>query len=224
MTHNTSRGWEIKGLLLSFILHLVVVGFFVYWYTKPNVVILKQQVISMEISEPISESLPEPTPLKPIEPIKEPETLKDEVVTSKPEPAKIVKEVAEIPNKVEKTKSTSENLEPKAVQKTEPKEPIQSQSEYKKTNFGIIRDKVLSHLRYPSIAKEMGWKGMAKVKLTIDKNGNLVDVMLSESSGKSQLDSAALSAARAIAGSNLPVPSETTEITLPISFDLKDED
>lgn len=219
----TSSNWEINGLAISFALHVVIVGFLLYEFTKPEVVISKPQIITMQIADAMSE----PAQAKPTEPVKE------KALEQKSEAIKAIKEVTkfiEKVQKVEKPKTISEisNVVQKEVQKiepkVEPKEQVANKSEYKKTNFGIIRDKVLSHLRYPSIAKKMGWTGVTKVKLTIDKNGNLVDVVLSESSGKSQLDSAALSATRAIGGSNLPRPSETTDIILPISFDLKDED
>jgi len=210
---------ETKGLAISLIAHIAIIGFFLFEFNQPHKAASQPKVITMDLILPApSEIVEEPKP------IHQPKTLQEEVKKNEPQakvkepfiPEKIVKKqekkTIEKPIKTVTNEATKENIK---------KEAVVSKAEYKKTNFAIIRDKVLSHLKYPAIAKRMSWSGTATVKLTIDTDGNLINVSLAESSGREQLDNAALSATRAIKGDNLPKPNETTDILLPISFDLR---
>ncbi|MBN2721474.1 MAG: energy transducer TonB [Campylobacterales bacterium] len=203
---------EAKGLAISLIAHAIVIGFFLFEFNQPHKAISQPQVITMDLTllaPPKEEPKPTDQPKVPQEMIKkiEPQPkIEEPIISNKANPIQPAK----------KTEPVRE------IQKTAtPKAAVQTKTEYKKTNFEMIRDMVLSHLKYPSIAKRMYWSGTATVKLTIDSDGNLIGVSLIESSGRQQLDDAALSAARAIKGDNIPKPSETTDILLPILFNLE---
>ncbi len=90
-----------------------------------------------------------------------------------------------------------------------------------KTDYAIIRNKVLSNLEYPNIAKRMSWQGITQIALKIDPNGKLVSAKIDRSSGKTLLDEAALLAAIGLKNSQLPRPQTTVTIILPVAFKLQ---
>lgn len=152
----------------------------------------------------------------------------------KPSPKKVLKE-AVIP--VEKTQEIAE-IEPieeinerqevmiaaQELQKKEQEAQELAQSlheEFVKTNFEMIREKVLANLSYPRIAKRMGFEGVVHIMLVIDTSGKLLDVMLEKSSGHKLLDSSALKAANKLSEEILPNPKNISRVTLPVYFALK---
>ncbi|HHO41864.1 MAG TPA: energy transducer TonB, partial [Epsilonproteobacteria bacterium] len=94
------------------------------------------------------------------------------------------------------------------------------QKSFSKTNFAIIRDMVLANLKYPNNAKRMGWQGVVEVQLVVSQSGKLLEYKIYKSSGKRQLDQAALNAVKSIANKNLPKPQTKTTLILPIGFKL----
>jgi TonB family protein len=229
---------EIKGLLFSVVFHAVAIGVFLYTVETPVKTTASKKMITMDLMTlPAPEKVEEPKPEepKPEEPKpEEPEPEEPKPEEQKPEePKPIVKPT--IPEK-EKPITPKKKIVPKATnkskqtpnkkQKTKPVEsskPKQSsiKADLDNTDFLIIRNKVLSHLKYPAIAKRMRWSGKVIVKLTINSSGKLINVSLVKSSGKKQLDDAALQAANAIRGQDLPKPQSTTDVTLPIIFGSK---
>ncbi|MDQ1326471.1 MAG: periplasmic protein TonB [Campylobacterota bacterium] len=172
--------------------------------------------------KPVIHEKPKPKP-KPAEkpkqePVKKPEETKPQ---KEPKPAKKAK-----PQK-EKAKQTAnpQKMQSKEVKKTakiqQPLDARVQQQAFLKTNFAVIRDMVLSNLEYPSIAKRMRWNGTAEVKLIIDTSGKLLHCSIFKSSGKKQLDKAALEAAESIASKTLPKPNLKTTVILPIIFELR---
>ena len=127
----------------------------------------------------------------------------------------------------EKAKQTAnpQKMQPKEVKRTakiqQPLDTRAQQQAFLKTNFAVIRDMVLSNLEYPSIAKRMRWNGTVEVKLIIDTSGKLLHCSIFKSSGKKQLDKAALEAAESIASKTLPKPNLKTTVILPIIFELR---
>ena len=153
----------------------------------------------------------------------------------KPAPKKVIKEAPipvekeivkkEIPEeKIEIDEREQELLAVQELekQKQEAQELAQSlHEEFVKTNFEMIREKVLANLRYPSIAKRMGFEGVVHIMLVIDTSGKLLDVMLEKSSGHKLLDSSALKAANQLSQEILPNPKNISRVTLPVYFALK---
>ncbi|MCX8123147.1 MAG: TonB family protein [Spirochaetes bacterium] len=58
----------------------------------------------------------------------------------------------------------------------------------------MIRQRIQEALLYPATARKDGIEGQAYVKFTIEKNGNVMGVVLVQSSGSLLLDTAAISA------------------------------
>ncbi|MCD6259061.1 MAG: energy transducer TonB [Helicobacteraceae bacterium] len=158
----------------------------------------------------------------------------------KPAPKKVIKEVAIPVEKIEKVEELveaepleelekidereQELLAAQELQKKEQEAQELAQSlheEFVKTNFEMIREKVLANLRYPSIAKRMGFEGVVHIMLVIDTSGKLLDVMLEKSSGHKLLDSSALKAANQLSKEILPNPKNISRVTLPVYFALK---
>jgi len=225
-TKNIFSNSTLNGFIISLLLHAVVIGCLVYVYTKPNPAIELSPMVTMEIAdlEPATEQTKQPKEKEIQEPKKvEPTSQKPEPVTKEPkEPKEIKKEVAkpQEPREIHKqTKEVSAKEQPKeAVKEKTEAEPKETKEEYRKTNFEVIRSKVKSRLKCTTMANKMQWSGTVTVLLTISPSGNLIDVVLLESSGKPQLDEIALRGARAIGGESLPKPSETSDIRLPIKM------
>ncbi|OHD88985.1 energy transducer TonB [Sulfuricurvum sp. RIFCSPLOWO2_12_FULL_43_24] len=101
------------------------------------------------------------------------------------------------------------------------KSDAELEKEFVKTNFGMIRDSVLSKLVYPNIARRMGHIGIVEVAIVIGTNGKLQNHFISKSSGFPLLDEAALKAVATLGGESLPKPQVESRVVLPISFKLK---
>jgi protein TonB len=113
----------------------------------------------------------------------------------------------------------------KAVESVKPvlaaKSDAELENEFVKTNFGMIRDSVLSKLLYPNIARRMGQTGVVEVAIVIGTNGKLKNHFISKSSGFPLLDEAALKAVATLGSESLPKPQVESRVILPISFKLK---
>ena len=236
---------ELKGIFLSLLIHSSLIGAVFVYQDKPQKVASEEKVVSLDLMsyklpkkveetpkpqekpkpkkkpEPIKKNKPkevkkEPKPHKPVEP-------KKEIV--KPKVEEVVKEEVVKEEVVKEEVVPREIIQPKEVQKPLETKPAINEEMQKqvfiKTNFAIIRDMVLSNLSYPSIAKRMGWTGVAKVELQVDATGKLLHVRIVQSSGKKALDDAALRAAEQLKEKTLPKPQSLTTIVLPITFQLK---
>lgn len=213
--------------------------------------LMQCQIIKPELPKPepvIKKEPPKPQPIE--KPVEKPESRAIEketkthkpVIHEKPKPKpkteeKPKKEPVKKPKEtkhVQKAKPQKEKAKPSPIpQKKRPKEakktaktqqPLDTrmqQQAFIKTNLAVIRSMVLSNLQYPSIAKRMRWSGTAEVKLIIDVSGKLLHCSIFKSSGKKQLDKAALEAAEAIASGTLPKPNVKTAVILPIIFQVQ---
>ena len=232
---------ELKWIFFSFVIHSTLLSAVMFYDKEPVKLADKERIVSIDL---ISYQLPKS--VEEVKPKIKPEPKKIEEVKPIPikEKLKKIEEVKPIPikeelKKIEEPKSTPiKEMEPikKEEVKEEPKKmikqiPIEPKNNintieakreaFIKTNFVIIRDMVLSNLIYPSIAKRMGWQGVVEMKLVVDSRGKLVYYEITKSSGKKQLDEAALSAVESIASTVLPKPNEKTTLILPITFQLR---
>lgn len=240
------RNAEEKALLLSFVLHASVIGFYLlFMYQKPSY-IMPSNAIVLEISsiERVAPKPPLPTPPQP-EPVAQPEVIKLMESVKPIEPVKPIEKVKPKPKPMLKPKPIAEPkaFQEKAVEEATPpmsslaSEPVvaapsmattpitpsstNSAEPYERTDFEIIRDKVLSRLVYPSVARRMGWNGVVQVELVIDTSGKLLSATIHKSSNRTVLDEAALSAALKLQGQQLPKPKSLSTIILPIAFKLR---
>ncbi len=193
--------------------------------TKPEPVVKKEE-------KPKKQEKPKET----VKPEKKEKTVKKEIKKHKPiiekktEKKIIKKEQPKTAQKKEKIikkeikKVIEEKKKPlkevnKNIKNTIQDKKLQRQS-FIKTNFAVIRDMVLSNLKYPSIAKRMGWSGSVKLKLVVDTSGKIIHYSIAGSSNKKQLDNAALEAVETILHETLPKPKTKTTIILPVVFKL----
>lgn len=221
------KNYEHRALGFSFALHVSVIGFYLLFLNyKPlemmpsKTVVLEMSHIERVVPKPLAPTPPIPQEVQKIEPIKPLEQIKPQ-----PKLKPIVKnEVAVPPVFVQEEVSAPvvEKLEPVSVQEIAPITPESTSAEpYVKTDFEIIRDKVLARLVYPSVARRMGWNGVVHVALVIDTEGKLVSASIHQSSGRQLLDDAALDAANKLKGEHLPKPKSLSTVILPIAFKLK---
>lgn len=179
--------------------------------------IVKQEPIKppVEPIKPVEFPKAEPiAPQKIVEPIKPTEIPKTEPIA----PKKIAKKMPKIVRSV--IMSTPIVTDTRAVKARSITTPPNAAA-ISKTDYAIIRNRVLSNLVYPNVAKRMSWQGIAQIALKIDPNGKLVSAKIDRSSGKTILDEAALRAAMELKNSLLPRPQTTVTIILPVSFKLK---
>jgi protein TonB len=56
----------------------------------------------------------------------------------------------------------------------------------------LLRNRIVRLQAYPSLARQRGWEGIVVVRATIDRNGHLVNAVVTKSSGYGSLDDDAL--------------------------------
>lgn len=216
---------EAKGFLFSVLAHTVLIGgYFIFLHSQSLTVMSSSKMIVMEMATlersiapkkvPPASLQPEEVKIEPIKPIEKPKpVIKKESV--KPLPKQEVIEPIETTHEPIPSLLTPLESAPTRVQESVQAEP------FVKTDFEIIRDKVLSHLVYPSIAKRMNWNGVVHVALVIDSSGYLLSASIHQSSGRDILDNAALDAANKLKNQQLPKPQSTSTVILPIAFKLR---
>ncbi len=94
------------------------------------------------------------------------------------------------------------------------------QEKYKEENLSVIRETILSYLKYPPIARRMGWEGTVIVRFTLLPDGELEESGIERSSGHGILDRSALEAVR-LAHRNFPRPKDRVTIVIPIVYKLE---
>ncbi len=94
------------------------------------------------------------------------------------------------------------------------------QEEYKREHLEKIREAVRGFLRYPLIARRMGWEGTVIVCFTLYPDGEIRNLKVEKSSGFEILDKYALKAVSK-ASPSFPRPSEPVTIVLPITYRLE---
>lgn len=227
---------EFKSFTLSFTIHIsIVAGYLLYFYSP--VVLSSQEIQSVSINL-IQESI-EPTKqvksvqqkeivkTKPIEKKVEPKVLtKAELKSNRVIKKKIIKKEPVEVVKKEKSKEVLEKKQESVIEKnidtkvTKKTRAIKSEKVFVKTNFELIRAKVLSHIVYPRMARKMKHTGVVHLALVIGIDGMLKDIRIEKSSGKSSLDKAALKAAQKLRNEILPKPQSISTVVLPVSFKL----
>lgn len=220
------KSYESRALSFSLVLHACVIGFYLFYLHQKPLEILPAKTVVLEISniERIAPKPVEPTPPEPIEEIKKVEPKPIEKVKPLPKPI-VKKEVVKNPEPIreEVVQQPVEAVQPIATPKeVAPVTPTTTSAEpYVKTDFEIIRDKVLARLVYPSMARRMNWNGVVQIALVIDTDGRLVSASIHQSSNRSILDEAALEAANKLKGEQLPKPKALSTVILPIAFQLR---
>jgi periplasmic protein TonB len=225
-TYTVAKTYEGRALSLSIFLHVSVIGFYLLFLHQKPLDIIPSKMVVMEISN-IERVAPKPVlppPPEPVEEVKKVEPIKP-IEKIKPLPKPIVKKEVLNPEPIreEVVQPPVEAVKPVvAPQEVAPITPTSTSAEpYERTDFEIIRDRVLARLVYPSVARRMGWNGVVQVALVISPEGRLVSATVHQSSGRAILDDAALDAALKLKGDQLPKPKSLSTVILPIAFKLK---
>lgn len=216
-----TKTYEGRALGFSIFLHVSVIGFYLLFLHQKPLEIIPSKTVILQISN-IERVVPKP--LEPVEEVKKIEPIKPiEKIKLLPKPI-VKKEVVKNPEPIrEEVVPPVEAVTPVvAPQEVTPLTPTSTSAEpYERTDFEIIRDRVLARLVYPSVARRMGWNGVVQVALVINPEGRLVSATIHQSSGRTLLDDAALEAALKLKGDQLPKPKSLSTVILPIAFRLK---
>jgi protein TonB len=95
-------------------------------------------------------------------------------------------------------------------------EPVEQR--YVREQYAFIRTQVMARLIYPPLARRQGWTGRVGTEFTIRADGQVEDLRIIDSSGRSLLDRQALRAIQAAAP--FPAPPAPAIISLPVVFAL----
>lgn len=236
--------WAVAASMLLHVFVAVVVPNFDFSSVQK-----KQQLIEVELQKPTPPApIIEPEPLPPIElpeppkpkpikkkikPVVKPKPIKKEAPLPIEPPAEtipepIIEEVIAVEPSVDSTPETIVEAAPTpvVVEKTPPPPPQPSQADIdnaKAAYSSKLGSRVKQYLVYPKIAQKRGLKGTTLVNITVDRNGNVLSVVVSKSSGHRSLDKRALETVKK--ASPLPSPpallkGNSISINMPVVFKL----
>jgi periplasmic protein TonB len=89
---------------------------------------------------------------------------------------------------------------------------------YLKENYQYIRDLILKHLAYPSMAKKMGWEGRVTISFVIMESGRAESLRVARSSGYTILDDNVVETIKEV--QPFPKPPAAARISIPIAYSL----
>lgn len=230
----------ISMLIISILFHGVL--FFSY-ITKKTPVSSKDKVIEVSFvnySKPvINEVVEEPVQEQKVEEKieeKPVEKIEKAVIPVKPKKKEVVKkQIKKQP--VKKKEAVKKEAVKKEVPRNEEVKEVKRENKnlgnekslvvdnkalteaYKQANYNIIRDKILSSLKYPERARKMGIEGSGFIVIVIDGQGNIIS-RRAENFQNRLLQNAALKAAKNVsnaAGHSMA----SVELKIPINFNLK---
>ena len=91
---------------------------------------------------------------------------------------------------------------------------------YMKKHFAYIRDQVAANLRYPGLARRMGWSGKLTIEFIVQKDGTADTIRVVSSSGVSLLDRDARDTV--IRSAPFPKPPVSAKLVIPVEYHLED--
>ena len=207
-----------------------------------------EEIVEVQPEEPVEVQEPqEVTEVAPVEAVPaEPEATETETAVVLPPPDAVVAKPLEEPPPPEK-KQPPKPVERKppprrtvAERKPPPSELRQGQASSSRENTGgqaasadpnvlnrykaSIVSALRNRLRYPNIASSQGVTGIATIRFTMSRSGQIISASLVDSAGHPQLDQAALATARP--GSSLPaapdsIPQQQFTFSVPLRFNLR---
>ncbi len=96
--------------------------------------------------------------------------------------------------------------------------PEKARNRYLREHFAYIREAIMKHLIYPSLARRMNWSGRVTLAFVVGEDGGVSDIRVVESSGYPLLDRSAVDTVRKAAP--FPKPPARAEIVVPVSYRL----
>jgi protein TonB len=91
--------------------------------------------------------------------------------------------------------------------------------QYLAEHYAYIRNLIMKHLKYPHMAKKMGWKGKVVVSFLIKESGRIENAKIIAGSGYDVLDKNVLSVIKEV--QPFPRPPVKAELVIPITYKLE---
>jgi protein TonB len=85
--------------------------------------------------------------------------------------------------------------------------------------WNLLREAIARRVVYPDVGRRMGWQGRVMIAFYLQKDGQVADVRVLESSGHAALDQNAIQAV--YRASPMPSVGEKTQVVVPIVFALR---
>jgi protein TonB len=93
------------------------------------------------------------------------------------------------------------------------------EKQYLERHFAYIRDLILKNMKYPPLARRMGWKGTVTVSFVVLENGAAENIRITKSSGREVLDQTVMKTIQGV--QPFPHPPVRAELIIPIAFRLE---
>ncbi|MFC6669842.1 energy transducer TonB [Marinobacterium aestuariivivens] len=180
--------------------------------------------------EPIPEPEPEPQPEPEPEPVAEPEPVtppkqQAEVRTEPmPEPKPAPKPRPEPASKTEQTAKSGKTQQPSSRKAATGRANAASSGgdpAVRQSYYAVLAAHLAKHRRYPVAARRRGEEGIVKLFFVLDRNGEIEEYRISESSGHRRLDEAVirmLESARPLPAFPTGMKEMQLSVSLPIAF------
>ncbi len=96
--------------------------------------------------------------------------------------------------------------------------PMDPRARYIRAHFEYIKNTIQKKIIYPVVARKKGWQGKVVVSFVVDKEGNIMDIQIRESSGFFLLDRNAVQTIKKLGP--FPPPPIRAELIVPINYSL----
>ncbi|MFH0787631.1 MAG: energy transducer TonB [Pseudomonadota bacterium] len=94
-----------------------------------------------------------------------------------------------------------------------------AKNKYLKEHFTYIRDKILGNIRYPVMARRLGWQGRVLLSFVITLDGSIKEAKIMQGSGFEVLDKNVLETVKDTAP--FPTPPVEARLVIPITYRLE---
>ena len=158
---------------------------------------------------------PQPAPVVEKRAVQEEIKAEDVVKATTPAPEEIAKPVEEYEYVSSYPVGLGEEEDEEEIEET-----TGYQEEYIEENLSLIREVVAGFLKYPPVARRMGWEGTVVVSFYLTPEGVVKEEKIEKSSGYELLDRNALRVIR-LASREFPRPEREVVVVLPIVYRLE---
>jgi periplasmic protein TonB len=213
---------EGRALSESFLLHGLLAGTLIVMIgmmkPPPEIIrldfgMLEQMAAPPPKAEQKVAEEPPPVPAPKPEPVPEKSKPLPKPIKRTPAVAAVEPIPAPAPDAPATTNTSQEAAPPRPVEQA-----VSAVEQYRRANFGAIRDSILANLQYPMLARRKGWSGKVEVAFLIKPDGSISELRIQTSSGYSVLDEQALDAIRRSAP--FTPPRIAALLVMPVTFQL----
>lgn len=213
------------GLLVSALLHVAVVAAFTQASREPIPPVEQVRPLTLKLS-----AFQPPAVVKPVEP--EPPPVVKQAAEPKPRPVvkKVAKARVQKPRPIVPVRPVERPVvaaAPGAMAPVVVERPLPAvvDIEERQHYLAALAAQINRSKFYPRASRRLGEEGLVVVRFVIQRNGELTDLQVTESSGSPRLDEAALKTLRRVTPFK-PIPvglgRDSWPISVPISFNLRD--